>query len=104
MKFPDPSGLLQRLVSLLEEQKTQGIVKGIPITVTTTPVTILGPFRSVSIANDGPSPVYRSINDGDPLLLQPNDVSEVIDVRPIISKITLWTDSGVASVRIDTKL
>ena len=93
-----------------EEETPQGIVEPLPLlTVTTTPSVVEPPHEgkywfSVSVVNQGPQDCYVVVNTGKssetPHLCDSGETYEVRFSKPLIYDLRLWTDTGVATVKI----
>ena len=105
--------IAERLLALETHNKEispEGIVEPLPIlSVTTTPVVVQPPqegkhWFSLSVVNDGPQPCWIVVNTGKsstrPYQIQLDEVYEVTFIKPLIYDMRLYTDAGIASVRI----
>ena len=92
------------------EISPEGIVEPLPIlSVTTIPLVVQPPnegkhWFAVTIVNDGPQACWVVINTGKsstrPYQLQLDEIYEVTFLKAVIYDMRLYTDAGVASVRI----
>jgi len=104
------AGRLLALEAHNKEISPEGIVEPLPIlNVTTTPVVVQPPqegkhWFSLSVVNDGPQPCWIVVNTGKsstrPYQIQLDEVYEVTFIKPLIYDMRLYTDAGIASVRI----
>jgi len=104
------AGRLLALEAHNKEISPEGIVEPLPIlNVTTTPVVVQPPqegkhWFSLSVVNDGPQPCWIVVNTGKsstrPYQIQLDEIYEVTFIKPLIYDMRLYTDAGIASVRI----
>ncbi len=93
-----------------KEMSPEGIVEPLPIlSVTINPQVVQPPnegkhWFTVTIVNDGPQPCWVVVNTGKsstrPYQLQLDEIYEATFQKAVIYDIRLYTETGVASVRI----